>query len=73
MIKIKFINLYIIISDIDIKMGNKYSTTTIIGGSCDQEYETVKQMFVKNFITGIFVSNNHLKCIMSKRHFVYNY
>jgi len=33
-------------------MGNKYSTTTIIGGSCDQEYETVKQMFVKNFKTG---------------------
>ena len=56
MIQIKFINLYIIISDYRfIKMGNKYSTTTVIGGSCDQEYETVKQMFVKNFKTGIFV------------------
>ena len=54
------------------KMGNKYSTTTIIGGSCDQEYETVKQMFVKNFKTGIFVSNNHLKCVISKRHFIQN-
>jgi len=33
-------------------MGNKYSSTTVIGGSCDEEYESVKQMFVKNFKTG---------------------
>eukprot|EP00088_Acartia_fossae_P070198 TRINITY_DN9335_c0_g1_i12.p1 TRINITY_DN9335_c0_g1~~TRINITY_DN9335_c0_g1_i12.p1 ORF type:complete len:450 (-),score=110.23 TRINITY_DN9335_c0_g1_i12:326-1675(-) len=33
-------------------MGNKYSSTTVIGGTCHEDFASVKEMFVKNFKTG---------------------